>query len=365
VSVLVPDIPHPIVLLTGEQGTGKSAAARVLAGLLDPSPAPLRTAPRDLEQWAVGASGSWLVCLDNISRMQEWLSDALCRAATGDGMVRRRLYADSDVSVLAFRRCVLLTSIDAGALRGDLAERLLVFELERLGGRRRTEADLDARERRERPRLLGALFDLTSQVLAVLDGIRLDQLPRMADFARVVAAVDHVLGTDGLARYLAQSGRIATDVLEGDPVAVALLELVTEAGTVEEPAGVILDRLDARRGDGRIPRGWPTSPQGMAGALKRLAPSMRTVGIEVDYLGQSGHDNRRAWYLTAEQEAPDETERMLATLAPVNDASDVPNLSGTSTSAHGWHCPDCGRRWNDRSDCPASACPSNAGRGAA
>ncbi len=88
VAALVPDIPHPIPLLCGEQGTGKSTTAKMLARLVDPSPAELRTGPKDLEQWAVAAAGSWLVVLDNISGVAPWLSDALCRAVTGDGLVR-------------------------------------------------------------------------------------------------------------------------------------------------------------------------------------------------------------------------------------------------------------------------------------
>jgi len=57
-AALVPDIPHPILALTGEQGTAKSTAARFLVSLLDPSPAPLRSAPRDMRQWAVTAAAS-------------------------------------------------------------------------------------------------------------------------------------------------------------------------------------------------------------------------------------------------------------------------------------------------------------------
>ena len=51
---------------------------------------------------------------------------------TGDGLVRRKLYTDSDLAVLAFKRCIVLTSIDHGALRGDLGDRLLLVDLERI-----------------------------------------------------------------------------------------------------------------------------------------------------------------------------------------------------------------------------------------
>ena len=39
VAALVPNMPHPILLLGGQQGTGKSTAAEQLVALVDPSPA--------------------------------------------------------------------------------------------------------------------------------------------------------------------------------------------------------------------------------------------------------------------------------------------------------------------------------------
>ena len=145
VSSLIPDIPHPILAFKGEQGTGKTTAARCVVQVIDPSPAPLRTAPRDVKQWVVVAAASWAVCLDNVNAISGWLSETLCRAVTGDGNVDRALYTDDDVTVLAFRRVVMMTSIDAGHLDGDLAERLLLIELQPMSeGVRRTDAELTA-----------------------------------------------------------------------------------------------------------------------------------------------------------------------------------------------------------------------------
>jgi hypothetical protein len=101
-------MPHAVLLLSGFQGSGKSCAARVLVPLVDSPAAPLRSEPRDLEQWQVAASGSWAVATDNLSQISTWLSDAICKAATGDGLVKRKLYTDGELAVLAFRRAVLL-----------------------------------------------------------------------------------------------------------------------------------------------------------------------------------------------------------------------------------------------------------------
>src|SRR5262249_33324008 len=52
-AALLPNMPHPILLLGGLQGTGKTSAARTLVSLFDPSPAPLRSEPRNTEQWQI------------------------------------------------------------------------------------------------------------------------------------------------------------------------------------------------------------------------------------------------------------------------------------------------------------------------
>jgi hypothetical protein len=117
VAALFPDIPHPILLMGGLQGTGKTTAATFLAGLFDPSTTENHNVPKDPESWAMAANGSWGVVVDNVSHIPDWWSDALCKTVTGSGWLRRKLYTDSELSVMSFRRVVVLTSIDAGASR--------------------------------------------------------------------------------------------------------------------------------------------------------------------------------------------------------------------------------------------------------
>ena len=280
VAALLPDIPHPVLMLGGEQGTGKSSAARMMIGLVDPSPAPLRTEPRDAEQWAVMASGSWIACIDNVSHIKGWFSDALCKAATGDGMVRRKLYADSDLAVLAFRRCIILTSIDPGAMRGDLGDRLLLLDLEPIpDDQRRTEAELWAAYRRIQSRLFGALLSAVSRVLAALPSVQLDRSPRMADFARVLAALDiacpELTGGRALDLFSGQRRRIADEVVEADPVGEAVVRLMTDRA---EWTGTASDLLSAISPE-IPPKGFPSNARALAGHMKRLRPALMQMGI--------------------------------------------------------------------------------------
>ena len=273
------DIPRPILFLTGEQGTGKSTAAKTIVQLFDPSPAPLRAAPRDVDSWVVAAAGSQLVALDNLSHVPEWLSDALCRAATGEGLVKRALYTDDGLSVITFRRSIILTTIDAGALRGDLGERLVPVELERItADRRRTDAELDLAFKEAAPRLFGALLELAADVLEVLPTVDVTDLPRMADFGRLLAALDVVKGWRSLDAYRAAVEQVAADVVAGDPLAAGVVEFMAEKSKWTGTATELLQRLATYRPDGA---GWPRTAKTLSGALARLAPALRGQGLHV------------------------------------------------------------------------------------
>ncbi len=89
VCALMPGLAVPILLFLGEQGSAKSTAGRLVSGLLDPSPAPLRRAPTDVRDWVAQASASHVVVLDNITEIKPWFQDCLCRAVTGEGSVDR------------------------------------------------------------------------------------------------------------------------------------------------------------------------------------------------------------------------------------------------------------------------------------
>lgn len=296
VAALLGRGPVPVLWLTAEQGSAKTTATRLLASVLDASPAQVRKPPRDPEQWVTAALGSWVVALDNLSKVPEWLSDSICRAVTGDGDVRRALYSDGDLAVFAFRRAVMANTIDAGALRGDLVDRLLLVELERIEEEGYIEDKVVARQwEQAHPVALAGLLDLASAVLRVLPDVRLDRPTRMADFARILGAVDQVTGEKGVEVYVAQRERVAEDVVDGDLVARAVWAFVGSLPTRrwKGRAGELLPILN-RRDDVDRPWGeWPTSPQALSGRLRRAAPALRAIGLAVDFERATGGNRER------------------------------------------------------------------------
>lgn len=293
---LAVDWPTPALAITGEQGTGKSTACRFIVDLVDPATVPLRKPPRDVDSWVTAAQGSRVVGLDNLSRIRDDLSDTLCRAVTGDGDVRRKLYTDGGLATFSFRRALLLNGIDLGGLNADLAERLASVELATIGRRDRlAEEQLNAEWERVRPRVLGALLDGTAAIMAVIPSVELETPPRMADFARVLAAVDMRDGTAGVERYAAQAVELAENSAEEQPFIAAMRSQLLDE--FDGPAADLLDRI---RHDGdRPPKGWPSGARAVTGLLKRNAPSLRALGWAVtsdDSRGGKAHAKR--WTIT-------------------------------------------------------------------
>ena len=308
VAALIPDIAHPVLGSFGEQGSGKTTAMKATVLTVDPGPVPMRKPPRDADSWITAASGSWTVGLDNVSDIPAWLSDALCRAVTGEGDVRRRLYSDSDLTTFAFRRVIVLTGIDLGSLTGDLADRLLPVHLDSISEEERRE---DTRMWGEawskaHPRIFGAVLNLAADVLATLRTTSLERMPRMADFARIVHAVDQVLGTAGLKRYMGAQGRLAVDTLSGDDFISSVTDAITERfdGTAAE----LLDRVTPSSDGWRRPKGWPANARLVTQRLRRQAPVLRKVGWEVSDDGGQNKSNATQWTLVPPVSPTDSSE---------------------------------------------------------
>lgn len=292
VAALMPDIPHPAVLFTGEQGTGKSTTTKRLASIIDPSPAQLRKAPRDADTATTAAAGSWMPALDNLSSMPDWLSDSICRWCTGDGDVRRRLYTDGDLHVFSFRRVPILNGIDLGALRGDLADRTVHLVLERIpDDKRRDDAEMAQEWQRAWPQILGAVLDLAVKVLGTLPNVHLDERPRMADFAKIIAAVDMILGTEGLKTYLNLRTELAEDAATSDPLLVAIAEnIIAEwSGTSAE----LLAAVEPQVEKWKAPKDWPGTARALTGQMRRHARTLRRLGWTVAELDRSSSRSKQ------------------------------------------------------------------------
>jgi hypothetical protein len=288
VAAMIPNIPHPIAYLVGPQGSAKTTTSRFLTMLIDPSDADSRSQVKDPADWAALGVGAYAVNLDNVSAIQPWFSDALCRAVTGDAYTPRQFYTQDQVKVLKFKLAMVMSTIDVGSIRGDLADRMLPIALQPISdAQRTTETDVLTRFNEMRPRVYHALLDLVVKVLAELPNVKLDSMPRMSDFATVLAALDTVAGFNSLPLYLQTRDDLAAQVVEGDPIAMFVRDLVYDKQGRPKDVweGTLQDLLElvqrhVQTGD-LVLKYAVTSERGISGALERSAPALAKEGVIV------------------------------------------------------------------------------------
>ena len=126
--------------------------------------------------------------------------------------------------------------------------------------------------------------------------VRLDRLPRMADFALWAAACESALWPYGtFSRAYAGNRRAAIEsMVDADPVAACVREIMGERSAwTGSAAGLLRAQADVA-GDGvsRSSPGWPKNPRALAGRLRRAQTALRTLGINMTF-GREGRAGTR------------------------------------------------------------------------
>jgi hypothetical protein len=283
-----PTGPYPILILHGEQGSAKSTTAKMIRVLIDPSSSQLRTLQKNDRELMISAKNGWIVAYDNLSGVSKDVSDKLCRLSTGAGFSTRGLYTDSDEIIYNAARPIILNGIDDIANRNDLADRSLIVSLPCIPDqKRKTEDELWRDFESARPEILGALLDAVSCGLKNFKGVKLESMPRMADFAkRVVAAESKLPWKPGkfMEVYRANREESAMVSLESDVVAIAVKDFIEENKEWEGTTSELKDELENFfHGQTFLSdKYWPKRPNHLSNRIRRIAPSLRSAGICVD-----------------------------------------------------------------------------------
>jgi hypothetical protein len=320
--------PYPVLALMGEQGSAKSTFATTLRSLVDPNTAALRSFPREDRDLFIAASNGWIVGYDNVSRIPSWLSDALCRLATGGGFSTRKLYTDDEEQLFNAQRPVVLNGIEDFVNRPDLADRTIFLTLDPIPEeRRKADQALQNELDRARPQILGALLNLIVFGLERLPRTQLTRLPRMADFALWGTACERQTGAF-MRAYEGNRAAAVEVILEADLVATAVRAFMRMrsgqewVGTAAKLLSALTEVIDEshRRG-----RGWPSAANALSGRLRRAATNLRKIGIEITF--DAGHRKGRVIHIAVTRPSQPDKDGNLSS-SPSSPFSDGKKSNG-------------------------------------
>ena len=132
ISLFIPEIPKPILVLSGAGGGAKTTTFEIIKNIVDPGSVETLSFPTKIDDLIQTLSHHYVNFFDNVSSISEDESDLLCRAVTGAGFSKRALYSNDDDFIYKFKRAIGVNSINLATTRADFLDRSLIIKLKRI-----------------------------------------------------------------------------------------------------------------------------------------------------------------------------------------------------------------------------------------
>ena len=306
ISLFIPDIPKPVLVLHGEQGGAKSTFQELIKMLVDPSTTQTFTFPRDSNEFIQQLSHNYIVYYDNVSVIPDWVSDFLCRAVTGSSFSKRALWTNDEDFYYNFKRNLGINGIDLAATKADLLDRSILMETDRIDKADRIKLQkIWDKFNKIKPQVLGYIFDILAKVLQYKEQHGEIDFPgglnRMADWEEYAEIISRCMGnTEGeFQRVYADNIGIQVDeAIASSPLSMAVIELMTGktttwTGTPTELFETLNEIAETtlKINTSKI-KVWPKSTSYLSRRLNSIRTNLREKGIDIK-IGDKGSQDKR------------------------------------------------------------------------
>lgn len=290
---------YPVLIFYGEHGTAKSTATEMARTIIDPNKAPLRSPPKEERDLMISAKHCHCLSFDNLSGVQPWLSDSLCRIATGGGFAKRSLFSNDEETIISVMKPIVLNGIEDLTGRNDLADRSIVINLDYIPEEARRQKVAVRRDfETALPKILGAIFDAISCAIRNAGNVDLPCKPRMADFAVWVQAAEASLPWEPgefIEAYEANRAEVFKGATGATVIERALLHFLRNqpGNTWEGTPTDLLEELEQSLDESFIksPK-WPKAANALSGMINRVAASLRASGVNYSTKGKKDSDGK-------------------------------------------------------------------------
>ena len=318
ISLFIPEFPHPIGITYGEKGGSKSTFCRFIKRLVDPDKIELLTTPQEKAEFVQQLHHNYLAVYDNIKQLPPWFSDEACKAITGVGSSKRRLYSDDEDIIYDYKRCLMISGINNSLTEPDALDRSILTQFDRIADeQRKEESEIETIFEEMRPKLFGYILDMLVKTLQIKPSIKLSNLPRMADFTTWGEAVARAIGYQPMEfvnAYYDNIGKQNVEAIESNPVALAVEKFVNswfkegQETCWQSPTSKILEKLNKVAQAHGIDTGskfWPKAANSLTKRLRPILSNLREgLGIHVVISRNTSGKNKNTSTIRIWKESP-------------------------------------------------------------
>lgn len=279
-----------ILMLQGNQGTGKTLLCKIIQSLVDPNSVGVQIIPCTSKELAISAQNAHCLFYDNVRGISQSMSDNLCIAATGGAITQRQLYSDDDMKVLYLHVPLVLNGIYDFVNQPDLAQRCLPLQMQSLLETDRKSEELLIQEfHSDLPAIWRGLIDLIAEIYRYLPEVEVENPERMIDFVRWLAAIEKAENVPVGVYQAAYSDAInqgQLDSLVENPLAALILEFADNysesvwSGTPQSLLEVLNSQTPFST---QRSRQWPQNAISLSKRLAPLQSALQSQGVDVQF----------------------------------------------------------------------------------
>jgi hypothetical protein len=321
--------PKFVLMEPAAHGSGKTTMFELIKDSIDPNTTKTASLPGEIFNLKQYLAHNYISFFDNVSNISDEQSDTLCRAVTGSGDMKRKLYENDEDIIYNYRRIVGLNGINNAATRPDLLDRGVIIELEKIDRQNRKLLRTIKRDYNKlKADLLGFYLDIIVEVLKERKKhrdtdpdfyglkdlvVQTGGLPRMADAAilseQIAAKVAEKMGEsyqpgDFLNALNRNLETLNVEALKESLVAEAMITFMTDMETFKKGIdkkkhgdnyphwegsptnllGELNEFIDTHQ-DIKIntrSKAWPQDPAVFGKELRRISPNLAALGIKIE-----------------------------------------------------------------------------------
>ncbi len=246
-------IPIPIMAIHGHAGAAKSTVSSMIKRIVDPSGEHnednLKSFPKGEDNFVVSLASSYFSVFENISFIDDEISNILCRAVTGGTFEKRAQYTNDEVFTVTVKRKFSINGIDFAVTQADLADRTIMYEFERIPeNARKTDKFIEEKFRDMLPDLLGQIFLILQKVLSTVHEVekQIKNVPRMASFVIYGEAIYQALGHElGVFQEIYNNSikKNLEELYENNPVIPCLENILDDKNEVQIQANELYKKI--------------------------------------------------------------------------------------------------------------------------
>ena len=288
----------PIVMLSGDQNSGKSTPGEKLLTLLAGEKTQGDLMSDDRTQLETSAANTPILLLDNVdgadldSKKNGSTLDLLCLIATGGSLARRKLFTTADQARYRIHTHLITTSRTLPTDRADVQRRTLSLEVDSSpkGAARRSKDELFGELLEDRPRILAEIIVRSQNILRAYqqpapDIDFISEMPEYEAFTYRCAVFEGTLA-ETQALWLANKEQYQEAITEQSPIVFALRLLIGKLGGGIKQIKVAELHSAMKTAFASVDLPLPFSAANRLGThLQQSIPAIATLGVTTRRVG--------------------------------------------------------------------------------